>query len=261
MKNFLRLFYDIEFYKELKDKTGHPIRQVFILIFLSMIAYSLYFGVNIIKLASSGKDFVLNEMNEFTLEEGKLTVNQKDAIVYQHNKNIFVIDSKNNFSEEDLNKYERILYVNDEKILFKNDNNTTNIDLNSIKLKVDNKIIANLLDNTKVLAYLIFIPVLLYQIISKWLYVVLIGFIGFIILKIMEVEVDFKYILKISAYILTIPTILSIINVVVLNFLIPAFANFNILVIIIYFIAIGKNLKQNDEEKDQNKIEDEKKEW
>jgi heme/copper-type cytochrome/quinol oxidase subunit 1 len=66
-----------------------------------------------------------------------------------------------------------------------------------------------------------------------------------IVLKIMKVDVDFKYLFKISAYIITIPTILTIINVVILNFLMPLMSELNLIVIVGYFILIGKGLKKN----------------
>jgi hypothetical protein len=247
MKKYFRLFYDIEFYRELMEKNGHPIRQIFFLIVLSTLAYSIFAGVGITELITEAKDYVVTEVNDFKFEDGKLSVTDNDeAITFEYGDGIVVIDTKSQLEEAFIDNYNRAIYINAEKVVQKKSQfDTRIIKFEEMNLGFNKSDVAAFLENAKAFAPLIMIPILLFQLISKWIYVLIVGIIGMIVLKIMKVDVDFKYLFKISAYIITIPTILTIINVVILNFLMPLMSELNLIVIVGYFILIGKGLKKN----------------
>jgi len=247
--NMFRLFYDPKFYKELLTKHAHPIRQVFILILISTIAYSVFYGKSISTMLKEGKEFILTEIEEFKLEEGKLFVNQKDTTLYENDKLKIVVDTEDKYDENNIQDEKVIIYIDEEKVLIKKNDIELRGHMYAGDIKtIDNKYIAGIMDKIRSNVYLIAIPALIVQMLFKWFYVLVIGAIGIVVLKIMKVEIKFKQVLKISAYILTIPTVLTILNVFVLNVLIPALSRVNILIIILYFIVIGKSLKKSDKQ-------------
>jgi hypothetical protein len=249
MKKYFRLFYDIEFYKELMSKKGHPIRQIFILILISTFIYSSFAGVSIMDVVTETKDAIVTEINDFKFENGKLSVtDNEEAIIIEDTQDdgILVIDTKDKLNESIIDDYNLAIYINSERVVYKKSEYETRIiDFEGLNWGFNKSDVVNFLDKVKKYVPLIIIPVLLYQLIAKWIYVLVVGLVGMIVLKMMNIDVDFKYIFKISAYIITIPTILTIINIVLLNYLIPLMSEFNLIVIVAYFVIIGKNLNKD----------------
>lgn len=254
-KKLSKSFYDFESYRYfVSESLGKGIKYLFILVLLTATITSISMGVSISKGKSEGKNFINNEMPDFKITDGILSIDEEMPLFIENTNDlrndIFIIDTEDNTDLSALDSYSRGFIVYSDRILIKNSSSVqefTELYYGEIfKTDIDKTTLIGYVDTfLNILLVAIFILSPLVSFIGKLLSLfVVMGLGGMILASILKVNLSYSKICTISCYALTVPIFLNTIaNVFDFNSL-----PFTLVYYLIGFVYLFLGMKKISEE-------------
>ncbi len=227
---------DFEKYEEFAaDKIISAIKYILILILIFIMIVTLAYTFKFYNVVSDVKEYISEQIEEISLENGKLTISSKEPIIIENEKSIVPIIIIDTDKYADPEKYLEKINLYDTGILVLHDKITISNNLlaqdqsiyysNIFTENINNKEeLINLISGNKMMYtyMLFFVTVFVYLFIiyfsSNIVDAIVLGALGYIFARIVKLRLRFKATFNIGIHALTLPIILNLIYIMVNTF-------------------------------------------
>ena len=234
----------------IKESTGKAFLYLFI---LTIILGSVSIAPTIVAF-NQGMNYIgpeiTNELPDFELKNGTLSVDKEMPIVIGDERTKIIIDTTDNTKIEDIKDYSQIILLTKTKMYQKNLGQVQNYDYSFFGNTVINKAyLLNLIPKIRNFGYVIIIVFgLLIYFIGKVISALIISVIGQIVNSSLHLNIDYSKIFSLSIYALTAPMLIKSIIVRLAHVNIPFFGFLYYLVASMYiYLALSEMKKQSSD--------------
>lgn len=227
---------DFEKYEEFAaDKLISAIKYILILTLIFVIIITVAYTFKFYNVINGVKEFVSQEIEEISLENGNLAISSKEPIIIENEKSIIpivIIDTNKDIDTdkylEKINLYDTgILILNDRVIISNNllaqDESIYYSNIFTENLTNKEEFINLISGNNMIYTYMLFfVTIFVYMFIihfaSNIVDAVVLGALGYIFARIVKLRLRFKATFNIGIHALTLPIILNLIYIIVNTF-------------------------------------------
>ncbi len=227
---------DFEKYEEFAaDKLTSAIKYILILTLIFVIIITVAYTFKFYNVINGVKEFVSQEIEEISLENGNLAISSKEPIIIENEKSIIpivIIDTNKDIDTdkylEKINLYDTgILILNDRVIISNNllaqDESIYYSNIFTENLTNKEEFINLISGNNMIYTYMLFfVTIFVYMFIihfaSNIVDAVVLGALGYIFARIVKLRLRFKATFNIGIHALTLPIILNLIYIIVNTF-------------------------------------------
>ena len=227
---------DFEKYEEFAaDKLTSAIKYILILTLIFVIIITVAYTFKFYNVINGVKEFVSQEIEEISLENGNLAISSKEPIIIENEKSIIpivIIDTNKDIDTdkylEKINLYDTgILILNDRVIISNNllaqDESIYYSNIFTENLTNKEEFINLISGNNMIYTYMLFfVTIFVYMFIihfaSNIVDAVVLGALGYIFARIVKLRLRFKATFNIGVHALTLPIILNLIYIIVNTF-------------------------------------------
>ncbi|KMM37810.1 DUF1189 domain-containing protein [Guptibacillus hwajinpoensis] len=215
MNVFKQLYYSLYSPKMMArfrfQKLGKPILYVFLLMLLTSVPVGIITAVSFTNAYDELKTY-MNEVPEFTLEDGKLTSEQSEPLIRNRDGQTFIFDSTGETKPDDALEYDAVIAFLEDRIVVNDGGTSQEFDYSNFStMTLTKQDVSELSQNLDSLLP-IFIPLLifvvyLFQTGLKFIGITVLATIGLLLRSISKRKVSYKQLWVLSVYAVTIPTV------------------------------------------------------
>ena len=211
---FSKLYYSVsgfENYKYfIKQRTGRAVVYLLLLSLIFGLIGIIYPVIESNKLVNSMIEGFDSTVPDFTLENGKLSVQGEMPLIIGEGASTIIINTSGTTDESILDNYDNALLILQEKMIQKNFANKQVTNFSMLQgFKLNRSDVKNMLPLVKWFTLLLFIILPPFIIAGRFISALFVSIIGLIINSVKNTNLPYRDIFAISAYSLTLPLILG----------------------------------------------------
>lgn len=216
-RKFIYSLYKPKAYNEfLKQSTGKAILYIFLLSLVLGVINSLFIIIPINSVKSSFQDDFSENIPDFQLKDGVLSIDADMPIKYVEDENIVYVDTENPIDPNIIDEYETGFLITSDSMIVKQNGIEQSISFNTM----DSEFVLNkdtLIDlipltiNLIIVFFLILYPIFIF--IQKLLFAAILALFGILIGNILKKTLSYSECFRLSLYSLTLPMVLTIFDI------------------------------------------------